>query len=92
MEANTLTGKDVCVIFVESCYADILLDMTWKEVLESNIDGSTDETWEDWFEKYDDSVYDYCHQFHRTNRIYVQIAINNININPSISTTGVGGF
>ena len=38
--------------------------MTWREVLDSNIDCCTDETWEDWFEKYPDSVYDYCYQFY----------------------------
>lgn len=70
MEANTLTGKDVCEIFVESCYNNYcMLDMTWRKVLESNIDDCTDETWEEWFENYDNSIYDYCYNFHRTHRI-----------------------
>lgn len=68
-ETGVLTARVVCKIFVESCYNDILLHMTWREVLDSNIDCCTDETWEDWFEKYPDSVYDYCYQFHR-NRMF----------------------
>ncbi len=62
-----MNARSVCKIFVESCYT--MLDMTWREVLDSNIDCCTDETWEDWFEKYPDSVYDYCYQFHRTHRM-----------------------
>lgn len=70
MKTKTLTGKDITEIFVESCYADCILNMSWEEVLKSRIDECTEETWEDLFKECDESVCNYCFEFHKTYSIY----------------------
>lgn len=65
-----MNAKDVCEMFVE-CFYSQLNYLSWREVLTSNIDCCSDETWEDLFEQYPNSVYDYCYQFHRSRRIFI---------------------
>ena len=65
-----MNAKDVCEMFVE-CFYSQLDYLSWREVLNSNIDCCSDETWEDLFEQYPNSVYDYCYQFHRSRRIFI---------------------
>lgn len=65
-----MNAKDVCEMFVESFYSQLDY-LSWSEVLNSNIDCCSDETWEDLFEQYPDSVYDYCYHFHRSRRIFI---------------------
>ena len=71
MMKKMMNTKDVCEMFVESFYNNWLGDMTWREVLNSNIDCCSDETWEDLFEEHPNSVYDYCYHFHRSRRIFI---------------------
>ena len=65
-----MNAKGVCEMFVESFYSQLDY-LSWREVLNSNIDCCSDETWEDLFEQYPDSVYDYCYHFHRSRRIFI---------------------
>ena len=65
-----MNAKDVCEMFVESFYSQLDY-LSWREVLNSNIDCCSDETWEDLFEQYPDSVYDYCYHFHKNRRIFI---------------------
>lgn len=65
-----MNAKDVCEMFVESFYSQWFEDLSWREVLKTEIDCCSDETWGDLFKQYPDA-YECCRNFHRIRKIFI---------------------